>query len=359
MRLGLFGVWTQARGAGIVNQRLWQALTELGHEVCVLGRPAEVAGRRLLDTTGAWGVPHLRTTPAYQVNPNMLLSWAQYEKLEAVIMGEEYDFSLPLMLQRHGIRTIQWVDAYLAKPWRLLLKAYSQLWCLTHRAESILLDWGKGEQTQYIGFGVPLPLIRHVQTPPRYDFMHSAGWIGLDARKGTDTLIAAMALMRDEAPELLLHCQMPEAMAKQVLGIESWPPHVVYEDADVPLPGLYALGRVVVQPSKIEGIGLSLPEALCAGRPVITTDAPPMTEFVSDAEGWLADVDGWQPHVDGSVYQQAIVRPETLAKRMQEALSLRELTWTTMCRAARGRALSQFDWDAFKARIGEGLERLA
>ncbi|MDO8610069.1 MAG: glycosyltransferase, partial [bacterium] len=47
-------------------------------------------------------------------------------------------------------------------------------------------------------------------------------------------------------------------------------------------PGLYHKGRIHVAPSKLEGLGLYIPEGLACGLPTITTDAPPMNQFVKD-----------------------------------------------------------------------------
>ena len=43
---------------------------------------------------------------------------------------------------------------------------------------------------------------------------------------------------------------------------------------------LYAAGDVCLQPSRLEGLGLQLLECQAAGMPLITTDGPPMSEYV-------------------------------------------------------------------------------
>lgn len=359
MRLGIFGYWTMARGQGVVNQRLYQALTELGYEVHILSRPCEVNGQRLQDTTGLCAVPHLRLHGSYAINPNTLQAWATHEKLHAVLFAEEMNFALPLALQKVKIKTLQWVDAYMAPSWRLLLKAYDGLWCITRRAESILLDWGRTEQTRYIGWGVPPAMFADAHPPiaPRFDFCHVSGWGGLDMRKGLDLLLAAMMLMPDP-PEVLIHCQVPELQMKQILGYESWPPHVIWEHADVPPPGLYGLGRAAIQVSKIEGIGLSIIESLCSGRPTVTTDHPPMNEFVNAEVGWLLPVVKRQPHIDGSLFEQTLISPEDLAYLMQNIMALPEHILAEKSRLCLKRAHEIFAWDLFKRRIHEGLRRL-
>jgi len=55
--------------------------------------------------------------------------------------------------------------------------------------------------------------------------------------------------------------------------------------------GLYKLADFSLAPSKWEGIGFSILESLYCGTPVITTDAPPMNEWIShNKTGYLCNV---------------------------------------------------------------------
>ena len=47
---------------------------------------------------------------------------------------------------------------------------------------------------------------------------------------------------------------------------------------------LYATADVAVQPSKMEGVGYMVIEPFASGMPVITTDYPPMNEYVNSRE---------------------------------------------------------------------------
>ena len=48
----------------------------------------------------------------------------------------------------------------------------------------------------------------------------------------------------------------------------------------VSAPGLYHLGDVYVYPSRLDGIGLTIAEALSSGMPVIVPNEPPMNEYL-------------------------------------------------------------------------------
>jgi hypothetical protein len=47
---------------------------------------------------------------------------------------------------------------------------------------------------------------------------------------------------------------------------------------------LYLTGDICIQPSKMEGIGFMVLEPACAGLPVITTNYPPMNEYIQQSE---------------------------------------------------------------------------
>ena len=68
-------------------------------------------------------------------------------------------------------------------------------------------------------------------------------------------------------------------------------PRIEFIEKTVSAPGLYFRGDVYLYPTRLEGIGLTICEALASGLPVITTNDAPMNEFVIDGEtGYLVDV---------------------------------------------------------------------
>ena len=111
-------------------------------------------------------------------------------------------------------------------------------------------------------------------------FVHNAGVIGRNDRKNTQIVTQAFAQRKTADCRLVLNAQVPAAVLLKVphdLGIEIRIGNVI-EHKD-----LYTGADVCLQPSRLEGIGFQILEALLSGLPVITTDYPPMNEFVVDS----------------------------------------------------------------------------
>ncbi|MGB5135691.1 MAG: glycosyltransferase [Prochlorococcaceae cyanobacterium] len=118
---------------------------------------------------------------------------------------------------------------------------------------------------------------RHVSGPARH-FIHNAGLVDRDDRKGTRDTIQAFCRLKHRDIRLTVRMQ------KEV------PLPTFDERVDVvvgnlsSVSDLYSTGDICVQPSKMEGIGFMVLEPACAGIPVITTDYPPMNEFIQQPE---------------------------------------------------------------------------
>lgn len=119
--------------------------------------------------------------------------------------------------------------------------------------------------------------VRQVRGPARV-FVHNAGLVDHDDRKGTrDTIEAFMQVSR---PDLRLIVR-----AQKEASLPNGDPRIEYRFGNLARPAdLYAEGEVMIQPSKMEGLGFMVLEPVCCGLPVITTDYPPMNEIVRQPE---------------------------------------------------------------------------
>ena len=57
---------------------------------------------------------------------------------------------------------------------------------------------------------------------------------------------------------------------------------LIFETADNSRGGLFNLGDIYIYPTHVEGVGLTITEAMCTGLPVVTTDFPTMNEWIED-----------------------------------------------------------------------------
>lgn len=103
-------------------------------------------------------------------------------------------------------------------------------------------------------------------------FLFINGWGGTGDRKGID--IVAEAMSHCPILPLTVCSQTKEKLPKFPSGVD-----IRIGNPDQPRD-LYALGDMLLAPSRWEGLGLQLREAYASGLPVITSDAAPMRDLV-------------------------------------------------------------------------------
>jgi glycosyltransferase involved in cell wall biosynthesis len=165
----------------------------------------------------------------------------------------------------------------------------------------------------------------------------------LEPRKGLDVLLGALA--RPEAPMLPLLC----------VGQPGWgglDPAALAAAAGLPADRIRVLGRVpdadlavlldrataLVVPSRSEGFGLPLLEAMAAGTPVVTSEAPALVE------------------VGGGAARVSRLEPGALAAALREVAQDADLR-ARMAQAGRARA-ADYSWDAAAGSLWSALREL-
>jgi len=124
---------------------------------------------------------------------------------------------------------------------------------------------------------------------------------GLEQRKGLEYLLMAMELVQKKVPEVQLIVVGKGAFSSypgertffnilfKRLGIEDYV-ELVFDIDDKELSKYYAACDVFALPSRMEGWGLSIMEAMATGKPVIATKVGGIPELVEDkVNGYLCN----------------------------------------------------------------------
>lgn len=344
MKIALVTTWFE-RGAAYVSRQYRDAL-RAEHEVVVYARGGGSSGRGDARWNGA-GVTWGRSIPTHgntAFHLGHFRRWLRRERPDLVLFNEQQWWPPVLLCQDLGLRTAAYVDYYTEATVPLFAN-YDLLLCHTRRHESV---FGWHPRCVYLPWGTRtdlfLPRAEGPVRPGCVTFFHSAGLN--PQRKGTDLLIEAFG-RRERAARLVIHAQrdldawLPD-LAPRVAELRA-ASRLELHVGDVPAPGLYHLGDVYVYPTRLEGLGLTVPEALSCGLPAVVPDCPPMNEFVPGDCGRLVAVERYQPRPDGYYWPQGVVDVDDLARQIDwYCANVDRLA--QLQRAAREHATRSLDW---------------
>lgn len=144
-----------------------------------------------------------------------------------------------------------------------------------------------------------------------------------DARKDIGTGLRAVASIRQSGVEL---CAVVVGSVPSAFAGRAWV-RVVGNVSDSELARLYASALAVLVPSRHEGYGLPVIEALAFGTPVVASDIPALREVGGAAARYAAtgDVDGFAREL-----ARIVERPDIERERLTAAA--RTLTWRATAR---------------------------
>ena len=353
MTVGIVTTWFE-RGAAYVSRQFQETL-EKEHKVYIYAR----GGEKNIVPGPEWEGPRItrgiNTVLPYitAIDRSDFCRWLAENEIDTVLFNEQRWWLPVLWCRQLGLKVGAYVDYYTEQTIELF-NVYDFLICNTKRHYGV---FSGHPQCIYIPWGTDLdvykPAERFSASDRTLTFFHSAGMN--PSRKGTDLLLDAFGRLPDSS-RLVIHSQVELVgnLTEQCQLIRKLQQENRLDviEVTVPAPGLYHLGDVYVYPSRLDGIGLTLVEAAACGLPVIATDFPPMSEFVTNDNGKLVAVDNYIPRFDGYYWPQAIVNIESLCESMLyyvnniEALPLFK-------EAARRTAVNRFDWRQNSAELSQ------
>ena len=247
---------------------------------------------------------HVTGYPEYNVPANIFTEWVKENKLDAVVFNEYGQWNedvddLPQLAKDCGARTY----AYLV--WEKFneeqAKNYDRILVPTVSYERFLRKQ-KIRNFTYVPYSLdlagefPHPNKNHLNldTNEKFTFFHPGGWGGVHARKNTEAVFQAFKQLDDETTKLIVTSQMPiTALVKEAGYLDDVKGEVEIIDKELTRKELleyYYKADAVVLPSKWETVGIPILESLGAGTPVITSNVPPMNEFIRPGiNGYVTD----------------------------------------------------------------------
>ncbi len=252
----------RAQGLAVLSFKLRTVLRELGHSVRLhawrgnyepMGHDVDIAVSR---------APFKRRA-----------AWA-----DCVIWPETIEPGQVAWCRELGKRTI-WIPM-----WEQVRPSVQPIWdaivCPTACSYEMFRDWPGSVHCQW---WMPMNTVEARPTPGRPRFLHMRGGKAKRDRSGSDTVLDAFRLYRAAGgPGSLTVKSLKPFNAP---GINVICDRLSYADTQA----LYDSADMLLQPAQWEGVGLTIIEALAYSVPVITSDAPPMNEWIDDGvNGYLA-----------------------------------------------------------------------
>lgn len=282
MKIGIVTTWFE-RGAAYVSKQ-YEMLLEDKHDVFIYARGEQYAiGDPQWDKKNVhWGKRYAIPEPKY-IDKTDFIKWLTDHAIECVLFNEQTWYSSVIICKELGIKTGAYIDYYTEETLPLFT-AYDFLICNTKRHYAA---FSGHHHCNYVPWGTDIDLFKPSPRLKENDtiiFFHSAGMNPF--RKGTDFLIQAfytLTLLHQDI-KLIIHTQVSIDIyfpdLKEMIATLVHSQHLEIIDKTITAPGLYYKSDIYVYPSRIEGIGLTIAEALSSGLPVITSDNQPMNEFI-------------------------------------------------------------------------------
>lgn len=301
-RIGFLSYWGWGRGQAYLTLGHVKMLTP-EYDIYILKQGKnKIAPEFELDNI------NIMEVPTYNVDPSVFETWIKVNKLDAIIFNEYNQWNndgnnLIQVAKDCGARTYgflvweKWAgkDAY---------KDYDRLIAPTVSFERFFRTT-KIRKFTYVPYSIDLNEFPHPDeykkkllfrknivgdkmSERKFVFLHVGGWLGVHNRKNTDVVIEAFKLLDNPDTKLVITSQ-------KKLNKTDLPDNIEIIDKDLTraeLIELYYASDCVVLPSKWESIGLPILEGLAAGKPVITSNAAPMNEFIREGlNGYLVPCD--------------------------------------------------------------------
>ena len=293
MNIGIVTTWFE-RGAAYVSKK-FEEILQKENQVYIYARGGETyaIGNPLWDHPNVWwGKREYSLFHATHINKRDFIKWIKKFKIELIIFNEQ-QWLIPLLWCKDlEIKTLAYIDYY-KKETIPLFDIYDGLICNTLKHKKA---FETHKHTYYVPWGTNIDLFKPTKTDLVNDnfitYFHSAGMSAY--RKGTDILIKAF-IKSNQKGKLVIHTQRD--LISQLPNLKDDIEYLIKSDKlelitkTITAPGLYYKGDVYVYPTRLEGIGLTIAEAISSGLACVVPNNSPMNEFISNEFGSCISID--------------------------------------------------------------------
>ena len=280
--------WGWGRGQAYVTLGYVKMLQNSGHNAFILKQGANPINDEF-KTVDVTIIEH----PTYNIEPEVLKRVITENNIDATFFNEYNQWNndgnnLVKVAKECGAKTYGYLvwEKWAGKD---VYKDYDKLIAPTVSFERFYRK-NKVRNFTYIPYSIDFNEFPNPETvdtdreDSRFTFFHPGGWGGIHDRKNTDIVIEAFKALDNKDSKLVISSQKP-------LNKEELPDNIEIIEKNMTrteLINLYYKCDVVLLPSKWETVGLPILESLAAGKPVITSNAPPMNEFINEGlNGYL------------------------------------------------------------------------
>ncbi len=356
MNVGIVTKWFN-RGQPVVGRQLRSAVDSLGHSSFILAKPRREKGPKpgALELSGVWNQPGVTPASAFETPLEEYVAWVEANSLDVVLCDQNYQFDELAQLRARGVRVIgrfvweHFTREHLAPAG----EAYDVIYSVTRAEQERYRGWGL--ETPRVPWGIHPELL--AVEPQRADdglvrFVFPGGFLG--HRKPAEPVIEAFTRARGEHLRLVVKAQVKRSRLEEVERLVAADPRIQLVLADEPWDqhlAAIAANDVSISPSRWEGLGLPLYEAIAFGMPTICNDDPPMNEVVTDGDNGILV----PSHPDGEARSGIPAKAPDIAAMAAAIVRLGEPGTLAELREGAVRSRERFRWETTVQALGELL----
>lgn len=319
MNIGIVTTWFE-RGAAYVSKQYAEVLSK-ENNIYIFARSGEkyAIGEKEWDSERVHWAKKCDVNISTYIDLKEFELWIKNNNIECVLFNEQHWWQPILYCNEKKIKCGAYIDYYTEETIPFF-RNYDFILCNTKRHYDVFKNF---EQVFYIPWGTDINLFKMVNnqlvTKDKVTFFHSAGYS--PQRKGTEYLLEAFNKLSQKYEgqcQLIIHTQVElEKFNPNINDILQKNSYIKVITKTITAPGLYHLGDVYVYPSVLDGLGLTVAEALSCGLPIIVTDNAPMIEFGNNELRRKVRVKAYHCRKDAYFWPEAEVSVRSLYNQLE------------------------------------------